>query len=515
MDQWDGEIGFWERLQSGDVAAWWAQHNEHRIVVTRLLFWLDLKFFHGTSAFLITANVLLHAGTALVLAWAYVRRASRHPGTWAVVAILLAVRLAWMQDDNLNWGFQSQFVAVYLFALAAFATLMATARPGWGRVGATLLLATLSMLSMTNGLVVFPLLVGIAMVMRMPWRVVACLAAAMLVAWLVYFHGYVQPPFHASPLGSLRHPLGVLHFAAAFLGSPLYFLGAPGFLAVGAAVAVAAVMAFLGVGCVRRGELGPYRVFLFAAMAFCISAALLAAMGRLDMGIQAALSSRYTTPALIAWCAALLFLVDVLPVGWSWRVLALVGLVGMPLLVLGQKSLLAPRPILFDRAVALVGPASGVIDGTYLDRMYPPGSQATLLHYMAYAQQQRLSVYGHDWPSQLGRVTFNPDKVDTQLCRGSFDGFDALDGALRLSGWALDDHGRPVDMLVVVDEAGSVVGYGAGGEPRPDVAAAIPGAAPDGGFRAYAKGYRGLIDVYGYIDGGFCPLARVTPIPPG
>ena len=35
---------------------WWELMNEHRIVITRLLFWMDQNWFDGTFIFLIVIN---------------------------------------------------------------------------------------------------------------------------------------------------------------------------------------------------------------------------------------------------------------------------------------------------------------------------------------------------------------------------------------------------------------------------------------------------------------------------
>jgi hypothetical protein len=46
-DMWNGYLDFFMEVQNGNHAAWWTQHNEHRIVLARLLFWMDLSFFNG------------------------------------------------------------------------------------------------------------------------------------------------------------------------------------------------------------------------------------------------------------------------------------------------------------------------------------------------------------------------------------------------------------------------------------------------------------------------------------
>src|SRR5262245_64250723 len=60
-DMWNGSVDFFRRVNDGDMAAWWAAHNEHRIVLARILFWMDLALFSGTAWLLIVAHYLLSA----------------------------------------------------------------------------------------------------------------------------------------------------------------------------------------------------------------------------------------------------------------------------------------------------------------------------------------------------------------------------------------------------------------------------------------------------------------------
>jgi hypothetical protein len=60
-DMWDGYLAFYAKALSGDWSVWWAQHNEHRILIARLFFWMDLAWFHGTGLFLIIINYVLVA----------------------------------------------------------------------------------------------------------------------------------------------------------------------------------------------------------------------------------------------------------------------------------------------------------------------------------------------------------------------------------------------------------------------------------------------------------------------
>ena len=58
-DMWDAYLNFYVQVNQGDIAYWWSQHNEHRIVLSRILFWIDIRFFQGRIWFLIVINYLL------------------------------------------------------------------------------------------------------------------------------------------------------------------------------------------------------------------------------------------------------------------------------------------------------------------------------------------------------------------------------------------------------------------------------------------------------------------------
>src|SRR5687767_513075 len=64
-DMWDSYLGFFGSTRDGGFGVWWAQHNEHRIVFSKVLFWLDLAVVRrGSTPFLIACNFLLAAATA-------------------------------------------------------------------------------------------------------------------------------------------------------------------------------------------------------------------------------------------------------------------------------------------------------------------------------------------------------------------------------------------------------------------------------------------------------------------
>jgi len=112
-DMWDGYLNFYVRVLAGDYSAWWEKHNnsDHRIVFSRVFFWIDLEFFGGSSKFLIALNLLLAAliaGAFSLLARQVIACRSQRL-VFALAA--LAACVGWIQWQNLAWAFQSQILA--------------------------------------------------------------------------------------------------------------------------------------------------------------------------------------------------------------------------------------------------------------------------------------------------------------------------------------------------------------------------------------------------------------------
>ena len=119
-DMWGGQLIFLIRMDQGfDFLAFFDQHNEHRIALTRLLFLLDDRLFGGSNASLFAWNFLLAAGFwALFLAAIWRETAGQARIILAAFAGVLAFSLA--QAENFGWAFQSQFFLAYVLPFATY-----------------------------------------------------------------------------------------------------------------------------------------------------------------------------------------------------------------------------------------------------------------------------------------------------------------------------------------------------------------------------------------------------------
>jgi hypothetical protein len=175
-DQWDAEgDALFAPLLRGHLplSHFFMPHNEHRIVLTRLLavglFELDGMWDPRLE---MVVNASIAAGTAAIVAGLLLREIGRqwwHPVVCAV-AILWALPYAW---ENTTWGFQAQF---YFLLLFSFLTIwgLCYGRPytiAWWTGAAS---AILSCLTMASGflapLAVLLVLAAAVVLERKTWR---------------------------------------------------------------------------------------------------------------------------------------------------------------------------------------------------------------------------------------------------------------------------------------------------------------------------------------------------------
>ncbi|MCU0904800.1 MAG: hypothetical protein MUE83_13130, partial [Tabrizicola sp.] len=128
-DAYDGVLAFYGRFIAGDWHALWDTHNEHRIVLSKLLFLIDFNILDGTTRFLLIVNLALAGLIALVMV-AFLREVPNGRAFVWLPAFLVAVSFSELQKENLYWSFQSQFYLAYLLPLAAlYLALLSLTRP--------------------------------------------------------------------------------------------------------------------------------------------------------------------------------------------------------------------------------------------------------------------------------------------------------------------------------------------------------------------------------------------------
>ena len=503
-DMWDATLNFYIAINDGASWLWWAQHNEHRIVLSRLLFWLDYQFFDGLSVFLLAMNYVIVA--LAVLLFFYVSRdrmaheSARNHIVFFATCFVTAWLYQWMQYENLAWAFQSQFFLAQLVPLCALYILHRPARNKRAHLAfaAACLLGIASAGTMANGILALPLMTAYALAARMRLWQTLTLAVLTAVILGLYFHDYFSPGHHGSLTETvLQHPLQLALYVALYLGSPFYHLFGTGISGTAAAVVSTTLMAVIAFTCLFRSLRNPRDNALQLALVFCIiylaGTAVGTGGGRLIFGVYQATSFRYTTPALMAWACALML---VLPLLWqAWRRYPVIStglMMLLPALMLVHQFEAArgQQALVTTRNVAALALELGVRDEPQIRNVHE--LSVGFLRIADTASRETLSVFGvYPWRDLKQTLGQHMPQTQSPVCRGHLDIVSDIDtdpAYLRVQGWLLNDEVQVIpELITITDAGGQIAGYALTGMPRNDVADVVGTHARLSGFQGYVR----------------------------
>ncbi|MGL4316269.1 MAG: hypothetical protein ACRCTL_06610 [Pseudomonas sp.] len=313
-DTWDGAIGFYIDSKS-DIGAWWRQHYDHRILLAKFFFWMDLEWLGGRAVIYLP----LHLSLLFLVACTYfcfyrkvIGRAGQEGRNLLIAGMLcLVFAFSWMQRENIIWEFQSEFILVYLLPLLAFFLYAKSVSEEKAYLFfASLVLAWLSAYAMANGILALPLLAVAGFLFRDSAKRIALIIVLSVLSIAVFFIGYEKT--HGSSAGHVmleEYPLKIVYFALVYLGNPIFIATRSAVLASAAAVIALGYLACAGTA-VLRSRQNPFVVALLVyALYICMTAGL-TAFGRSQVPLELAASSRYTTPGLTFWMVMVLLLLS-------------------------------------------------------------------------------------------------------------------------------------------------------------------------------------------------------------
>ncbi len=495
-DMWDGYLDFYVRAKSGDWYSWVAQHNEHRIVLSRILFWVDLALFHGQVWFLLLMNFIFIGAGYLIFKAAL--KESPSNSKW-VSFFIFAWLFSWCQKENLTWGFQSQFFLAQLLPLASFYLMYkSSAIKGGSRfyfMGAVSC-GLLSVGAMANGVITLPLLSIFCALIGGGWKRIIFLCLLSFCTLLIYFFGYIPPSGHSSLTTTLiENPKGFIEFVLMYLGGPFYYIFGMGKVGFLAAKIGGGILILGSIGFAWRALRAPKKSTLMLALLFFIlyvgGSAFGTAGGRLNFGVEASLASRYTTPALMCWAAFITLIypfMKALVFRVSMFFILFAILIGM---IPGQlRALNSQDDSIFERQVASLAIELGVKDRQQIKTIFP--SMDWVFSLAKVPVEENLSIFGlkplKDLRKGLGQKIELRNLVFPD-CNGHLDDINVLaEDALfdRVRGWIFESNNTFYQEAInFIDDNQRIVGYAYIGQKRPDVALAKGRDAERAGFRGY------------------------------
>jgi hypothetical protein len=538
-DMWEGSLGFYLHWNEQGWQSWVSQHNEHRILLARLIFFLDYFLFNGANVFPIILNFVFVALSAFVFV-AFLTATTVNPQRQpllvylACFSIIVGVLSSWVQSENLMWGFQSQFFLAQLLPLSALYALARSAADhelSWYLLA--VFLGILSVGTMANGALALPFLaLGSLLLPLRGWQRVMLLVLSVF-CLAAYLWGYRSPQIHANPVESLLHaPMTVIAYVLVYMGAPSSGLTDQSLLLMGLVGSVVICMgAYCGIDVLLRKRREPFYLALLVFFAYIVSTAFITALGRINFGLEQAATSRYSTPALMGWVTVAILLWKNVS-GAEGKTnphlvgLLRIGLAGVCLSALGLQISWANQVRRADRSFDLSASGLAAIMGIQdtLQVSWPHPDSAVVFRLTEEARKAGTSFTAispfKGVRESLGQVSSQDatDVVSLPPCRGAVDkvtGVLDLSGNsfLRLDGWVFDSgSGTVPQRLAVVDGAGLIIGYIFTGRWRQDVADEISTSASRSGFVGYMRvieGGSGAADAF--ATGGTCVLKLGQP----
>ena len=484
--------------------------NGHRLPATLALFAADYEWLGGRMRLLVWASIACMALAAGLLVRAFLRQdglrsaRSRSALGFACFALFWAASC----NDLLRgiYHMNLQAVALVLLALGALAEVDPTCiGASRGVLGLALVAALGATLSQARGVAIWPALVVLAALRRLPARVVGGLAAAGAVVV-----GLFAATLPADPNVSLDEPLArTAQRPAALAGAALAFVGsAPARVAVGlgageappAAPDRAAWAAYtrslarisVGFGAAgftllalvaarrwRRPAPGPSLDALgVGLMAFGVTGALLVAFARASTHPAVVVQPRFVTWSTLFWIGAVCTLVPGAPERSPGRLAAL-AVLALPVVSLGMLPALiearAFHATTFSQASRLTLSLLLGLRNEALARDVSLEDPA-----LVFRVASRLEAEGR-WPFQPPRHPLRGIPLGelfsaTGGCGGGVDRVQALTaiGAAAVSGWvARAPAGGPPRFLVLADEGGVLRGLADSASVPPHYAASL------------------------------------------
>jgi len=471
--------------KGGDLLspAWlWERYAEHRLPIPKLFLAADLYCFRDNQKFLLGSIFVFQFLHLVLLSWSMRRLGGWRGALWLTGTGLAAFCLFYLsQWESFIFGFCVNFVLAQLLATSSFVALLLywnqlqrhPERPSPKFLLLSIFATVACTYCLASGNLLWPILVGAALYLRLPRRAILTLAGAAAVSTAVYFFHYLRPGAHSRPVFSnLGAPLHMLRFCAEYLFGTwahhgVYFA----VLIVFCELAIATIVIFLTLSYLRSFR--AFGIQLLLMMTFWLATAAVTAAGRLN-SISAG-QSRYQTVILLLWCCGGLLLLGCTFFARSRFRHGFLFAQAIVLLVFIAGAIALPYSISqvrrhqFRLDTAAASLITRVYDPQELDWVsWGPAAHDDLLKAVSYLRNNRLSVFAGDRPAMLGqRLQAVYPNISFSDCGGAVESMVLIRGpdgpGLRLTGWAWDTtRRRPASSIIVATEQ-SIRGFGAVG----------------------------------------------------
>ena len=455
-------------MQAGHWGFLWRQHNEHRIVFPELVYIADTLLWHGRQYLPLAVTFLCYAGTWVVLAWSLVTD-HRKEMLCFIFAGLLAGCMALYRSAAIVLAvpFLLQWTFMQLGVACALVFLSRMRNTGSLRLLAGVIVsAAVATYSSGNGLILWPLLLILALFIRIDRRRFLYLAIGGVITVGAYFIGFHSSgSLHLADL--LTNPGRTLCFIASYLSMPFGGIGETPAFSLTAGFLVLAIIGICVAACIRKGALRDHAsIVLFGFISCNVLTALITAGGRMnpdDLTYGGAKATRYLAVPQMNWAAAILLTLWVAGKLYRREVFAgafVVISIALAVYLPKLKPWIIANIESFSEDQLVTLSFENNLPDPELSFKYVYPDLALIEIFRARLEASHLSIYYHPKSRWIGHpaADFAPARPGLP---GAIVSAYPSKGSLQIIGWADDSQLRlPFTWVVLTDSSGTIRGFG-------------------------------------------------------
>ncbi len=451
------------------LAVFWRQHNEHRIVFPEIAFALDMLVLHGRMILPLVLSFLCYVATWIVLSFTVFADKTIDLKIRLAAILLAGVVALWQSAANvlgipflLQWTLMQLAVALTFFFLSKLRSRSSTAT-----LLGTIAAAVVATYSSGNALLLWPLVLCVAVLVRIGKRDLLILTGAAAVTLGLYFVGY-HFTGDLKLSNFIHHPVYSLEYIGAYLSMPFGGMRTPMFGVRLGLFACATVAVLFVVAARTRRALSPPSVVLFSYWVFTLMTAALTAGGRMDPTDQsfiAAEAFRYLTVPQMNWAVVILLLIWTLSEVRMIRQFMLVLVAGAGLFFFVAFAQLIPwldgiANFFTEQQLAALTVEDGLHDTYWIKTKVFPNIQF-FDNESQELKADRVSIYHRGLNRFLGHSKEEIGRVQTVPLSGMISQVLPVESGYQISGWVdTSKWRRPYTWLVLADEKGTILGFG-------------------------------------------------------
>jgi hypothetical protein len=289
----------------------YAQHNEHRITTTKIIYLLDYWLFDELNfRRLILIGNLFHLGTFYI----FIKHEPQIDQRFYLFIFTACMIFQFGSAESMFWSMAA--ISNYLVLMLALLTLSLLSKNILRYYILAIIFSVLTVFTQGNGILI-PLIAVAYLISQNRYRDSLIMAMIALIAILTYFHEYRVPAAHSNPINAI-HDLGkILVFAVSFTGSAF---GVGGYnypvltnfslittLTVGALIWTITFYGFY------KNIYSNGNIFIWFNL-FVILTAIITGVSRINFGLSQSMVSRYHIYSNLAIISTVVLALQLLPI---------------------------------------------------------------------------------------------------------------------------------------------------------------------------------------------------------